>query len=101
MGELHLDLAVTAGGTLGEDIQDQLRAVDDLQVDGLANGARLRRGQLLIEDDQVRSELQRLNRQLAELATPQQVLRVNLLAQLHECIKHYDVVGSGEFGELG
>src|SRR5207248_9320887 len=51
--ELHLELAFARPRAAREDVEDQLRAVDDLPVDVLLDVAQLRRRQLVVEDDDV------------------------------------------------
>src|ERR1700724_1376983 len=57
--ELHLKLAVAALGALGEDVQNQLCAVDDLEVGVLGDGARLCGRELPIEHQDAGVELDR------------------------------------------
>ena len=54
LGELHLQLAFPRARAAGEDVEDQLRAIDDLALDLLLDLPQLGRGQLVVEDDHVR-----------------------------------------------
>ena len=46
--QLHLQLAVTALGALGEDVEDQLGTVDYLEIALLGDRRGLRRGELAV-----------------------------------------------------
>ncbi len=50
--QLHLQLAFVAARPLGEDVEDQLAAVDDANFEGVFQIALLRRRQILVNDDQ-------------------------------------------------
>src|SRR5690606_39327246 len=52
--QLHLRLALPAARVLGEDVQDQGGAVDDLGLDILLQVAQLTRSQLAVADSRVR-----------------------------------------------
>src|SRR5205807_6578213 len=51
LGELDLQLAFARAGATGEDVEDQLRAIDDLAAHLFLDVAKLRRRQLVVEDD--------------------------------------------------
>ena len=51
--ELDLELAFPRARAAREDVEDQLRAIDDLAVERLLEVAQLRRRQLVVEDDDV------------------------------------------------
>jgi hypothetical protein len=53
LGELHLRLALTGLGVLGEDVEDQRGAVDDLDLDDVLEGAPLAGDELAVADDGV------------------------------------------------
>jgi xanthine phosphoribosyltransferase len=53
--ELDLRLALTRLRVLGEDVEDQRRAVDDLDLDDVLEPAPLRRGEFVVGDDRVRA----------------------------------------------
>ena len=55
--QLHLELAFPALGALREDVQDKLRAVDDPEIQGRLQVPLLGRGEVVVEDDQVRTVL--------------------------------------------
>ena len=55
--ELDLQLAFARPRAPREDVEDQLRAIDDLAVERLLEVAQLRRRQLVVEDDDVDVEL--------------------------------------------
>jgi len=53
LGQLHLQPAFVGAGVGGEDVQDQLAAVEDLAPRGLLEVADLRRAEVVVEDDDV------------------------------------------------
>src|SRR5262249_14843364 len=69
--QLHLQLAVRALRALREDVQDELRSVDDLQIRPRRNAARLRRAQLLVEDQRLCVEIDGAEDHLLQLAAAQ------------------------------
>ena len=98
--ELDLELAVPALGALGEDVEDELRAVDDLEVGELRDGARLRGRELAVEDEHVRVELDRADDDLLELALAHDELRVDVVAHLDDASADLDARGARELAEL-
>jgi hypothetical protein len=52
--ELDLELALGADGVLGEDVEDQLRAVDDPRRKGVFEAPLLRRRQLVVDQERLR-----------------------------------------------
>ncbi len=101
LSEFHLDLPVAAMGTLGEDVQDHLGAVDDLQFREVRNGADLGRREFVIENEQVGADLQGPDHHVRELSFPHEVLRVDLLAVLRDGVENLDPAGLGKLLELG
>src|SRR6266498_4854273 len=85
----QLDLNASLGGlrALGEDVQDQLRAVENLQVGGLVDGAHLGGREFAVEDDHVRAELQTADDDVVELALADQRLRVERRAALNDFVE--------------
>ena len=77
--KLDLNLSFAALRALGKDIEDELSAIDDLEVGRFVDRAHLRGREILIEDDRVRAELQAANDQLIELAFADQRSRIELL----------------------
>ena len=53
MRQFYLKLALATASTAGKDIQNHLRAIEDLQVCGLFEVSKLGRGQVVIENDKV------------------------------------------------
>ena len=51
--QFHLQAAFAGAGARGEDIEDELGAVDDLGIEGLFQVALLGGGQVVVEDDDV------------------------------------------------
>ena len=98
--ELDLQLAVGALGALGEDVQNQLSAVEDLEARLLGDVAALRGAQVAVEDDDVRHELHRAQDELLELALAHQVARVRLTAHLEDGVEHLHPGGAREFPQL-
>src|SRR5262249_44321511 len=66
--QLHLDLPLPRLGAPREDVQDELGAIEDLEVGRLRDGARLRGRQVLIDHDEVRLEPRRADDEVLEPA---------------------------------
>ena len=79
--QLDLQLAVARLRALREDVEDELRAVDDLEVGRFGDRAHLRGRELAVEDDQVCAELQRADEQVVELALAEHGARVDGLTR--------------------
>ena len=57
LGELDLELALGGPGVAGEDVEDDLGAVDDRDLERRSSVALLARGELVVARDHVRVEL--------------------------------------------
>src|SRR5690606_16921294 len=66
--QLDLHLRLATGGVLGEDVEDHLGAVEDLQLRQALDLARLRRRELAVEHQQVRVLVERQRHRLLQLA---------------------------------
>ena len=77
LGQLDLELAVPGRGALGEDVEDQLGAVDHAQVEALGEVARLGGREVVVEDHQVDVQLEAADHQVLELAPADHRLRVD------------------------
>ena len=104
LGQLHLQAALLGSGPLGEDVQDQAAAVNDLHAQQLGQDADLRRRQVVIEDHHggllvVHHALDLLHLALADEAVGVRLLpalqddarrvaarRVHQLRQLHQAL---------------
>ncbi len=100
LSELHLRLALTGLGVLGENIEDQGRPVDDLGVNDVLQPAALRGSQFLVNDDGVGLNATHDLSQLAGLAGPQVGCGVGLHAALDDAVEHARTGGLRERGEL-
>ena len=99
--ELHLELAVVALGALREDVENELRAIDDLEVALLRDRGGLRGRELAIEDEHVGVELHRANDHVVELALTEHELRIDAIAELDDGIRDLDAGSPRELAELG
>ena len=86
---------------LGEDVEDQLRAVEDLEVGGGGDVAQLARRQLAIEDEDVGAEVHGADDQLLELAPADAGAAVEARAALQSAVDHDEASGVGQALELG
>ena len=84
----HLRLALPAGGVLGEDVQDQRGAVDDLDLDRLLQRGQLRRGQFTVADDGVGAGRHDHLAEFGRLARADIGRRVGPVAALDEAFEH-------------
>ena len=80
--ELHLELAVAALGALGEDVEDELGAVDRLQAGGVLESAGLGRFQVDVEDRHGGAPAHRFEDDLLQLAGAHHGARVDLRTAL-------------------
>ena len=99
--QLDLQLAVAALGPLREDVEDQHRPVDHLQIGEVGDGVRLHRRQIGIEDQRVGVDLHGADQDLLQLAATDQVLRIGLVAALLHHAADADVGRATELAQLG
>jgi hypothetical protein len=86
---------------LGEDVQDQRRPVDDLDLDDGLELAELPRRQLAVAHDRVRALGDDDVAQLTGLARAHERGRVGLVPALHHPRQHLRPGGLGQRGQLG
>jgi len=101
LSQFDLDLALARLRALREDIEDELRAVDHLQVGRFRQRAHLGRLQLAVEDDQVGAELHGAHEKLLELAASEHGAWIDLGAALNDAIEHGDVGRGRQLAQLG
>ena len=97
LSQLHLNFAFTGMGAPGENIQDELRAINHFEIRDLGNGAGLRRGEILVEDHEVGSLLERAHHHLFQFAFSEQVSLEAFVGALGDAIQHADPGGFGQF----
>ena len=100
LSQLHLNFAFTGMGAPGENIQDELRAINHFEIRDLGNGASLRRGEILVEDHEVGSLLERAHHHLFQFAFSEQVSLEPFVGALGDAIQHADPGGFGQFFQL-
>jgi hypothetical protein len=103
LGQLDLQRTLAGVGVLGEDIEDQRGAVEDLDPVAqrplqlpLVTG-----GELVVEDDHVGGSLVRPLDQLLHLAQADEGGRVDALPPLHHLAQHIDPGRVGQLGQFG
>lgn len=100
LSQLHLNLAFTGMRASGENIQNELCAIDDLEIRHLGNGAGLRRREILVEDHQVGSFLKRAHHHFFEFSLPEQIPLISLVSALCNSVKYADPGGFGQLVQL-
>ncbi len=100
LGQLHLQLAFARAGPLGEDVEDELRAVDDLHADHLLQFAELRRRELVVDDDHVDARFGAGERQGLRFALADEGGRVGGGPFLQRAHDHGRTGGIRECGEF-
>ena len=98
--ELHLQLPLGRDGVLGEDVEDQLRPVDDSGREGILERLLLRRRELVVDDEDVGLELLERLLELAELPLSDVGSRVGRHAMLDDVAARLDARGPCELAEL-
>ena len=101
LGELDLELALGADGVLGEDVQDQLRAVDDTCLERVLEQALLGRPELVVDDQHVGGGVPERLLELVELALADVAARVGARAVLDDLLHGRDAGGARELAEFG
>ena len=100
LGELDLELALGADGVLGEDVEDQLGAVDDPRRERVLERALLGRVELVVDDQHVGAAVGVERLQLLELALADVGLLVGAVALLHERLHRLDERGARQLAQL-
>ena len=90
--KFHLELPFPAAGPAGEDVEDDLGAVDDLQVKKSFKIAKLRGGEVVVKDHQIGACRARLRANFMHLAASQKRGRIGLGRALQDRSHH---LGSG------
>ena len=99
--ELDLELPLGAHGVLGEDVEDQLRPVDDARLQLVLEQALLRRRQLVVDDQDLGARVAVRLLQLVELALADVRPRIRVRAVLDEPGDGLDAGGAAELVQLG
>ena len=99
--ELDLELSLSRHRVLGEDVEDQLRAVDDARVERILERSLLRRVELGVDEEHLGARLLVRTLQLLELPLSHIGSRVGPGPVLHELADRLDSRGPGELVELG
>ena len=100
LGRLDLQATLPGAGVLGEDVQDQLGPVDDLDLELALQVALLARAQVLVADDQVVAQFLPAVADLLDLAFAHEQRRLDLVAALDFGGDHLGAGGEGELLEL-
>ena len=99
--ELDLQLAFPRARAAREDVEDELRAIDDLAIERAFEIAQLRRRQLVVEDDDVDAASRRTRRRaIATLPLPRNVAGSGFGALLLHAQHDVGAGGRGEAGQL-
>ena len=99
--ELDLQLALRADRVLREDVEDQLRAVDDARLQCVLERALLHRVELVVDDQDLRARHRVGLLQLLELALADVATSVGPPAVLDELGDRLDLGRSRQLAELG
>ena len=98
--ELDLELALGAAGVLREDVEDQLRPIDDARLQRVLERSLLRRRELLVDQEHVGAAARELRLELGELALADERPRVRAIAVLDQLGDRVDPRGAGELAKL-
>ena len=100
LGELDLELALGADGVLGEDVEDELRPVDDASLERVLEQSLLRRLKLVVHDQHVRGRFAEGPLQLLELPLADVRPRVGPRSVLDDLVDGLDARRPGQLAEL-
>src|SRR5262249_37738061 len=99
--KLDLELALGADGVLGEDVENQLRAVDHTRLERVLKRFLLHRGELVVDDQRLGARGLERVLQLLELALADVGARVRPVAVLDQLGHGLDACGPRELRQLG
>jgi hypothetical protein len=100
LGKLHLQTSVPAFRALGEDVQDQLSPVNDLKIAHSGNGRRLRRAQVVIENEHRRVEIAGAQDDVVQLSFADDKPRIEAIARLQHAVHDLDAGRARKLCEL-
>src|SRR5262249_34901800 len=98
--ELHLQLAFARARAPGEDVENQLRPIDDRASERFLEIPQLRRRQLVVEDDEVGACLDARGRERLDLSAAEERRRIGLRALLLHAQHDVGAGGRRQAGEL-
>ena len=98
--ELDLELSLGGHGVLGEDVEDQLRAIDDAHVERVLEPPLLARVEVVVDDHRLGLLLLHGRLQLGELALADVGARVGGGALLDDLAHRLDARGAHQLGDL-
>ena len=98
--QLDLQLAFARPRAAREDVENQLRAIEHLAVERLLEVAKLRRAQLVVEDDDIGAAARRTKRERLDLAAAEERRRIGLRTILQHAQDDGRAGGRGEAGKL-
>ena len=98
--QLDLELALRAACVLREDVEDQLRAVDDARLQRVFEGPLLRRAQLVVDEQRFGVGVGERLLQLRQLPLPDERARIRVHAILDDLADRLDARRPRELREL-
>ena len=101
LGDLHLDSRLARARPPGEDVEDELGAIDDVDVEDLLDVPRLRGREIVVEYDEVRAAVVNLPGELLDLAFADEGRAVDARAGLQRLPHDRGARAAGEELELG
>ena len=101
LGQLDLELAFVRPGPLGEDVEDELGPVDDLDLDLVLEVPLLGRVEGVVEDDEVGRSLARLAGDVGDLALADEPAGVEARPDLEDLPGDLGPGRRGQAGQLG
>ena len=99
--QLDLELALGGDGVLGEDVEDQLGAIDDAGLERILERALLNRRDLVVDDQDVGPGGGKGALELRQLALADEGARVGLGAVLNDFRGDLDAGGARQLAQLG
>ena len=101
LGQLDLELALGAPRVLGEDVEDQLRAIDDASAERVLERSLLRRAELVVGEQHLGGRAGVRLLQLRELPLAHERARIRVRAMLDDLVDGSDACRAREIAELG
>jgi hypothetical protein len=100
LGDLDLDPRLPRARPAGEDVENELRAIDDVDIEELLDVPRLGRRQIVVEDDEVRFPVVYLPGELLDLPLADEGGAVDSRSVLERAAHDRGSGGAGEELEL-